>query len=156
MKTKIQSWRALAKTLKRLRLKHKRVVFTNGCFDILHVGHIDYLARAKRLGDILVVGLNSDRSVRALKGPSRPINRERDRALVLAGLECVDLVTIFDEDTPEKLIRSIAPDVLAKGGDWKIGDIVGADFVRSRGGKVVSLPFVAGFSTSALIKKMAS
>lgn len=145
---------ALAKALSRLRTKGKRIVFTNGCFDILHVGHIEYLKKARRLGDILVIGLNSDRSVRRLKGPGRPINKECDRAKVLASLYFVDYVTIFDELTPEKLIRSLRPDVLAKGGDWKPEKIVGAGFVKSYGGRVAIIPFVKGYSTTSLIKRL--
>lgn len=151
---KIQTQNALAKILKRLRTAHKGIVFTNGCFDILHIGHVDYLERAKRLGDCLVVGLNSDRSVRRLKGSDRPVNRSRDRARVLAALKCVDFVTVFEEETPANLIRKLMPDVIAKGGDWNVNRIVGSNFVRSYGGKAVSLPFVKGYSTSRLIKKI--
>ena len=146
----------LSSALKRLRAKHKRIVFTNGCFDILHAGHVDYLTRARRLGDALVIGLNSDRSVRRIKGPGRPLNRQQDRGRVLAALGCVDLVTVFDEPTPEKLIRQVRPDVLVKGGDWKVRDIVGGDFVRSRGGRVVSVPYLKGYSTTGLLRKMAA
>lgn len=151
---KILSRERLTKTLAILRKKGKKVVFTNGCFDILHVGHVDYLAKAKGLGDVLVVGLNSDDSVRRLKGAGRPINKERDRAKVLSGLVFVDFITIFGEDTPKKLIEMLSPDVLVKGGDWKKKDIVGADFVRSCGGRVVTIPFVKGYSTTSIIKKM--
>ena len=132
----------------------KKIVFTNGCFDILHKGHVTYLQKAKKLGDILVVGLNSDASVRRLKGPGRPLNSERDRALVLSALDCVDRVVVFNEDTPEKLIHRIRPDVLVKGGDWKKKDIAGAPFVESYGGKVRILPFVKGFSTTGLLAKI--
>lgn len=130
------------------------VVFTNGCFDILHAGHVQYLQQAKELGDILVVGLNSDASVRRLKGPTRPVNNQDDRALVLAALEAVDYVIIFEEDTPYKLIAEIQPDTLVKGGDWKESDIVGADIVTAKGGKVISLPFKEGLSTTGLINKI--
>ena len=153
MEDKIRSQAALAKRLAALRARGKRVVFTNGCFDILHLGHVKYLERARGLGDILVVGLNSDASVRAIKGPSRPVNRQRDRAVVLASLSFVDFVTIFNDDTPERLIHKLRPDVLVKGADWKTHAIVGADFVRSRGGRVVRIPFVKGFSTTSLIRK---
>jgi len=152
MESKIKSTSSLAQTLKRLRSKGKKIVFTNGCFDILHVGHVTYLGKAKKLGNVLVIGLNSDRSVRAIKGRHRPINNQRDRARVLSALSCVDYVTIFGEATPEKLIKRLCPDVLVKGGDWKVGNIVGADFVKASGGKTVSIPFVAGYSTTALIK----
>jgi len=130
------------------------VVFTNGCFDLLHPGHVDYLEQARALGDRLVVGLNDDASVRRLKGPSRPINPLRDRARMLAALRSVDLVVPFDEDTPLQLIRTLAPDVLAKGGDYRIEDIVGADVVRAQGGRVIVLPFLPGYSSSRLIQRI--
>ncbi|MFH1190470.1 MAG: D-glycero-beta-D-manno-heptose 1-phosphate adenylyltransferase [Candidatus Omnitrophota bacterium] len=132
----------------------KKVVFTNGCFDILHVGHVAYLKRARELGDALVVGLNSDSSVRAIKGKFRPVNNEADRAIVLSALSFVDLITIFPEDTPERLIKAIKPDILAKGADWKESDIAGAGFVKSYGGKVVRIPFVKGYSTTSVIGKI--
>ena len=135
-------------------MKRKKVVFTNGCFDILHKGHVTYLQKAKKLGDILVVGINSDASVRRLKGSNRPVNNEKDRAFVLASLSCVDRVILFTEDTPEKLIRKIRPDVLVKGGDWKKENVVGAPFVESYGGKVWLIPFVKGFSTTGLLAKI--
>jgi rfaE bifunctional protein nucleotidyltransferase chain/domain len=134
-------------------LKNKKIVFTNGCFDWLHVGHVRYLQQAKGLGDILVVGVNSDDSVKRLKGPTRPVQNERDRAEILAALGSVDFTVIFTEDTPAKLIEAVRPAVLVKGGDWKIDQIVGADFVMSYGGEVRSLQFVDGKSTSKLIKK---
>lgn len=137
------------------RVKQGRtVVFTNGCFDLLHVGHIRYLARAKSEGDILVVGLNSDRSVRALKGPDRPIQRQEDRAEILAALKAVDYVVIFDEPTPIGLITAIKPAVLVKGEDWQEDDIVGAKEVRSWGGRVVRATFSPGASTTGLIERM--
>lgn len=135
-------------------MKKKKIVFTNGCFDILHQGHVSYLRRARRLGDALVIGLNSDASVRRIKGAGRPINNQKDRADVLSELKCVDRVIIFHENTPEKLIRKIRPDVLVKGGDWKKKDIVGAPFVESYGGKVRRIPFVKGFSTTGLLRKI--
>lgn len=156
MKTKIMTQEAAARASARLRSRGKRIVFTNGCFDILHAGHIDYLERARRLGDALVVGLNSDSSVRRLKGPSRPLNPAADRARVLAALACVDLVTVFGDDTPARLITKIAPDVLVKGGDWKPADIVGSDTVLSRGGTVRSLPFLKGRSTTGLVRRIRS
>ncbi len=132
----------------------KKIVFTNGCFDIIHAGHVDYLEKAKALGDVLVVGLNSDDSVRRLKGKDRPVNPQKYRKKVLEGLKAVDLVVIFDEDTPERLIKEIKPDVLVKGGDWKIENIVGADFVQSYGGEVKTIDFVYDISTTKIIQKV--
>jgi len=129
-----------------------KVVFTNGCFDIIHPGHIDLLERARALGDKLVVGINSDASVRAIKGAGRPLVSQEARAAVLRGLKTVDDVVIFDEPTPQKIIEEIKPDVLVKGGDWKIDQIIGADFVLKRGGEVYSLPLVEGFSSSAIVE----
>ncbi|MCC7502629.1 MAG: D-glycero-beta-D-manno-heptose 1-phosphate adenylyltransferase [Flavobacteriales bacterium] len=137
------------------RLKSDRIVFTNGCFDILHRGHVEYLPEAAALGDRLVVGVNSDASVRRLgKGDDRPLNDQDSRAKVLAALRCVDAVVIFDEDTPLELITALQPDVVAKGGDWKPEQIVGADVVKARGGEVRSLKLVDGFSTTALVEKI--
>lgn len=138
---------------KKLRPTEKKVVFTNGCFDLLHVGHVRYLKEAKALGDMLVVGINSDSSVKSLKGPTRPIQNEIDRAEILSSLACVDYVVIFSEQTPLELIQIVAPDILVKGGDWKPDQIVGSDFVLKRGGKVFSLSFVQGKSTTNLIEK---
>jgi D-glycero-beta-D-manno-heptose 1-phosphate adenylyltransferase len=132
----------------------KKIVFTNGCFDILHRGHVTYLTEAKKLGDLLVVGLNSDESVKRLKGPERPINSELDRQYVLSQLKAVDFVEIFNDDTPLSLILKIMPKVLVKGGDWKIDHIIGGKEVISSGGEVYSLEFVDGHSTTSLIKKM--
>lgn len=132
----------------------RKVVFTNGCFDILHRGHATYLAQARELGDLLVVGLNTDASVRRLKGPSRPVNSERDRAFLLAALSCVDFVILFDEDTPEQLIHQVQPDVLVKGGDYTLDNIVGADFVLQNGGAVTTIPFVDGYSTTLTLQKI--
>lgn len=129
------------------------VVFTNGCFDLLHVGHIRYLQQARSLGNSLIVAVNSDSSVRKLKGPERPIQYENDRAEILAALECVSLSVLFSEETPEQIIRRIRPDILVKGGDWKIDDIAGGPFVQSIGGRVLSLQFVDGKSTTKLIQK---
>lgn len=134
--------------------KTKQIVFTNGCFDLLHVGHVRYLKEAKKQGDILIVGLNTDASVKRLKGPERPIQIEQDRAEILAALECVDFVTLFDEDTPLNLIKELKPQVLVKGGDWKPEQIVGSDLVLASGGRVLSLNFVEGRSTTSLIKKI--
>jgi rfaE bifunctional protein nucleotidyltransferase chain/domain len=136
------------------REKGKKIVFTNGCFDIIHAGHVDYLEKAKSLGDFLVVGLNSDESVKRLKGPTRPVNPLEQRKKVLQALKPVDLVIVFEEDTPERLIKEIKPDVLVKGGDWKIENIVGADFVMSYGGKVYTIDFVYDTSTTKIIEKV--
>ncbi len=136
------------------RTSGQRLVFTNGCFDILHTGHIDYLARAASLGNRLIVGVNSSASVSRLKGPERPLNSEANRALALAALMLVDAVCIFEEDTPLELIEVLQPDVLAKGGDYTPATIVGAGFVQSRGGEVAVIPFVEGYSTTGLIAKI--
>ncbi len=138
------------------RAPGQRVVFTNGVFDILHRGHVEYLYAARALGDILVVGLNSDSSVRRLKGPRRPLNPEYDRALVLAGLGCVDAVTLFDEDTPHQLIAALLPDVLVKGGDYRPEEVVGRPEVEAAGGRLVLIPFVEGRSTTGLVERIRS
>ncbi len=135
------------------RQQNKKIVFTNGCFDLLHIGHVRYLEEAKKLGDILIVGINTDASVQKLKGPTRPIQNENDRAEILAALKSVDHTVLFGEETPLNLIQQIIPQVLVKGGDWKIEQIVGSDFVLSRGGKVLSLQFVDGRSTTKIIEK---
>ena len=145
---------SLRRRLAKLRRSGKRVVVTNGCFDLIHPGHVRYLRAAKHLGDILVVAVNSDASVRRLKGRGRPLVNQRDRCEVLAALEMVDYVTTFEEDTPYALIKQLEPDVLVKGGDWKPHQIVGADVVRARGGVVRSLPFARGYSTTALVKRV--
>lgn len=132
----------------------KKIVFTNGCFDILHRGHVTYLSEARKLGDLLVVGVNSDASVKRLKGPERPINKEDDRAYVLSQLKSVDFVEVFTEDTPLNLIIKVKPKVLVKGGDWKIDQIVGAKEVIQNGGDVFSLNFVDGYSTTSIIHKI--
>ena len=129
------------------------IVFTNGCFDVLHYGHVSYLAEASDLGDKMIIGLNSDSSVRRLKGETRPINGQHERAVLLAALKFVDAVVIFDEDTPENLINTIEPDFLVKGGDYTIDTIVGANFVMSYGGKVITIPLVENFSSSSIIKR---
>jgi rfaE bifunctional protein nucleotidyltransferase chain/domain len=139
----------LKHTLQRLKAQGKRVVFTNGCFDIIHIGHIRCLREARTLGDLLVVGINSDRSVSIIK-PDRPVNSQDQRAEVLASLEMVDYVTIFDEETPYELIKSIQPDVLVKGGDWKKEDIVGSDIAK----ETHSLPYIEGISTTGIIEKI--
>lgn len=141
--------------VQRLRGRGLQIVFTNGVFDLLHPGHVRYLQDARQLGDALIVGVNSDRSVRALaKGADRPLNPEAERAEVLAALACVDAVTIFDEDTPHDIIAAVQPDVLVKGADWGPNQIVGRDLVEARGGKVVRAPIVEGYSTSQLIAKI--
>ena len=152
---KIRTPEQLAKQLRRLRRDGKRVVFTNGCFDLIHPGHVRYLRAAKRLGDVLVVALNSDASVRRLKGAGRPLVPAKDRREVMAALEMVDYVTVFGEDTPYELIRRLQPDILVKGGDWAPDRIVGADLVRARGGRVRSLGFNSGYSTTALAARIA-
>lgn len=152
--TKLKSRSAMAAIAARARKSGKRIVFTNGCFDLLHVGHVRYLARARALGDLLVVGVNRDASVRRLKGPRRPIVPERERAEVLAALQSVDYVILFSEDTPLDLIRAVRPAFLVKGGDWQKRDIVGWDFVESYGGRVKPLPFVPGRSTTGLLAKI--
>jgi len=134
----------------------RKVVFTNGVFDLLHPGHVRYLQAARREGDLLIVAVNSDRSVRANKGPERPITPERERAEILAALACVDATVIFDEETPAEIIRKIQPDVLVKGADWAADAIVGRDIVEARGGKVVRIPIETGWSTSSIIEKIQS
>jgi D-glycero-beta-D-manno-heptose 1-phosphate adenylyltransferase len=137
-----------------LRDQRKTVVFTNGVFDLLHVGHLRYLQQARALGDALIVGINSDRSVRAIKGPSRPVTPEHERAEILAALECVDAVVVFDEETPHDLIAALLPDVLVKGADWAADAIVGRDIVEARGGRVVRVPIEPGHSTSAILERI--
>ena len=135
--------------------QNKKVVFTNGCFDILHRGHVEYLCHARDLGDKLILGLNTDASVKRLgKSPERPINSEDTRALILAGLECVDAIVLFNEDTPLELITFVQPDVLVKGNDYKAEEIVGYDVVKAKGGEVMTIQLVDGFSTTKLIEKM--
>jgi len=151
---KIVGLERLQNALKTHRQRKERIVFTNGCFDILHVGHVRYLSAAKALGGILVVGLNSDASVRRIKGKGRPVNSETDRAVVLAALTCVDYVVAFEEPDPLHLIQTLEPDVLVKGADWEAAQIVGADLVLGRGGEVIRIPLVEGVSTSGIIEKI--
>ncbi|MEW6213625.1 MAG: D-glycero-beta-D-manno-heptose 1-phosphate adenylyltransferase [Nitrospirota bacterium] len=146
---KILSWHELKAVVDDLRAKGKRFVFTNGCFDLLHVGHIRYLKEAKTLGDVLVVGLNSDRSVSIIK-PNRPINPQNHRAEVLSSLEIVDYITLFDDETPYELIKLLRPDILVKGGDWKKEEIVGSDIAK----ETYSLPYIEGISTSEIIERI--
>jgi D-beta-D-heptose 7-phosphate kinase/D-beta-D-heptose 1-phosphate adenosyltransferase len=136
------------------RAAGKKIVFTNGCFDILHTGHTRYLEKSRSLGDLLVVGVNSDASVRSIKGEKRPINSEAERMETLAALECVDYVTIFSEPDPHRVISELQPDILVKGGDWPVEKIIGKDVVEARGGKVVNVPYIDGASTTGLIQKI--
>jgi len=145
---------AIAAMAERWRGAGKRVVFTNGVFDLLHPGHVRYLQAARAEGDVLVVGINSDRSVRAIKGPDRPITPEAERAEILEALACVDAVVIFDEETPAEIIRAVQPDVLVKGADWAADAIVGRDTVEARGGRVVRMPVEEGWSTSRILEKI--
>lgn len=151
IQNKIVGPEVLAKRCNSWRTLGRKIVFTNGCFDILHHGHLSYLARAADQGNVLVIGVNTDASVRKLKGPERPLTHENDRAFQLASLLCVDAVCLFDEPTPEALIQLVRPDVLAKGGDYTIDTIVGAEFVLGNGGKVEVIPFVPGYSTTSII-----
>ena len=152
MKEKIKEREELRRIVEGLKTKGKRIVFTNGCFDLLHVGHVRYLEQAKVLGDILIVGINGDHSVRGLKGPLRPILPVEDRAEILSGLGCIDYITVFDEPTPLELITALQPHVLAKGGDWTKEQIVGREVVEGVGGRVVTIPFVEGSSTTQIIE----
>jgi D-glycero-beta-D-manno-heptose 1-phosphate adenylyltransferase len=154
--TKIHTWDQLPATLVQWRTAGQRIVFTNGCFDILHYGHLHYLADARELGERLVIGLNSAGSVRRLKGPTRPINDELTRTHLLAALQMVDAVVVFEEDTPLELIRLVQPDVLVKGGDWQPEQIVGSDIVLTQGGQVLSLPYIDGYSTTNIERKIRS
>lgn len=151
---KIKTAEELTLLLPELRRGGRTVVFTNGCFDLLHVGHVRYLAAAAAEGDLLIVGLNSDRSVRTIKGKRRPIVPEAERAEILAGLACVDFVTVFEEADPLRVIQTLRPDVLVKGGDWAESEIVGADAVKHSGGRVVRIPVVEGASTSAIVARI--
>lgn len=151
---RIKSWEEIKKLSAELKQKGKKIVFTNGCFDIIHYGHVRYLSDARNLGDLLIVGLNSDDSVKRLKGASRPINSQFERSYVLSALKPVDYVVIFEQDTPYDLIKLIMPDLLVKGGDWKPEQIVGSDLVLKNGGQVKSLQFQTGFSTTNIIEKL--
>ncbi|MCE3227410.1 MAG: rfaE2 [Bacteroidetes bacterium] len=155
LKDKIVSREDAARIINGLRLKGRKIVFTNGCFDILHPGHVDYLSQARGLGNFLVLGLNTDDSVKKLnKAPNRPVNNENARAMVLAGLASVDLIVLFNEDTPFELIKTLQPDMLVKGSDYKPENVVGYDIVKARGGEVMTIPFLEGFSTTSLIEKL--
>ncbi|MGH8004878.1 MAG: D-glycero-beta-D-manno-heptose 1-phosphate adenylyltransferase [Limisphaerales bacterium] len=144
----------MQKIVRRLKKQKKKIVFTNGCFDLLHAGHITLLRKAKSLGDILIVGLNTDRSIRNLKGRGRPVTQQKDRALILSSLRDVDYAVFFSEPTPLNLIRSLSPDVLVKGADYKNSQIVGADWVLANGGKVIRVPLVKGRSSSSIFRKL--
>ena len=151
---KLKTWIEIEIIIKNLKAVGKKIVFTNGCFDIIHAGHVEYLQEAAELGDILIIGLNSDKSVKRLKGPNRPINSQIDRAKVLSGFATVSYIVIFEDDTPYMLIDHIKPDVLVKGGDWKPKEIVGSDIVLANGGSIRSLSYKEGNSTSSIINKM--
>ena len=154
MKDKIKNLRELIKIVDFHRKEGKKIVFTNGCFDLIHIGHVRCFREGKKCGDILIAALNSDRSVRSIKGFSRPIVPQNERAEVLAALECVDYITIFDQDDPLEIITAIKPDILIKGGDWDLDTIIGRDVVKSYGGKVFALPLLPGVSTTQTIKNI--
>lgn len=152
----IRTWEEIVEIRKKLRNENKKVVFTNGVFDILHSGHVDYLTKSKALGDILIVGLNSDKSVKSIKGDKRPIITQENRAIILASLKPVDFVVLFDEDTPARLIDAIIPDILVKGADWNLDKIEGRETVIKNGGTVKNIKFVNEQSTSKIIQKILS
>jgi D-beta-D-heptose 7-phosphate kinase/D-beta-D-heptose 1-phosphate adenosyltransferase len=154
MPNKIKSVSELRPLLEILRATGKKIVFTNGCFDLIHTGHTRYLAKAKSFGDILVVAVNSDSSVRSIKGEKRPINSESDRMETLAALDSVDFVTLFNEADPYRIISGLQPDVLVKGGDWPIEKIIGRDIVEKRGGRVISVGYIEGASTTGIIERI--
>lgn len=154
LKSKVKNLNALSRIISRLKAKGNRIVFTNGCFDILHYGHVKYLQDAKNKGDILIVGINRDCSIKKIKGPKRPIVDEKDRANIIAALESVDYVVLFSEDTPLKLINKLKPDVLVKGADWDISNIVGREIVQSYGGRVCTIKLAKGRSTTRMIKRI--
>jgi rfaE bifunctional protein nucleotidyltransferase chain/domain len=155
LRAKIKTVMELKRIREELRAKGRKVVFTNGVFDLLHRGHVEYLEAARQLGDKLILGLNSDESVKKIKGPLKPIVKEEDRAMVLAGLSSVDYICIFNEDTPYELIKALVPDVLVKGGDYQRDEIVGRNIVENNRGKVITIPLTEGMSTTQLIKKIA-
>ena len=154
IKNKIQNIEKATTTLQQWQVEKCKIVFTNGCFDILHLGHIDYLAKAADLGDKLIIGVNTDASVSRIKGPSRPINDQGSRAMILASLSFVSLIILFDEPTPYNLIKLVQPDVLVKGADYKIEEIVGYDIVTAKGGKIITLDYLADYSTSGIEKRI--
>ena len=154
--TTLKTLKQLKTIRKNLNAENKKVVFTNGCFDLIHAGHVDYLSKAKKMGDVLIVGLNSDSSVRSIKGNKRPILKEPERIFILSNLKPVDYIVVFNEDTPEKLINELVPDILVKGADWKLKDIVGKDIVLKNGGEVKTIEFVNDQSTTKIIKTIVS
>ena len=154
LKSKILDKTALVRELKYWQFKDKKIVFTNGCFDIIHRGHIEYLAQAANFGDILLIGLNSDSSVRKLKGENRPVQDEYSRAMILASMSFVSRIILFDEETPYDLIKFVQPDFLVKGSDYKIEEIVGYDIVKAKGGQIITIDFVKGFSSTGILKKI--
>lgn len=155
LKNKILSKEEALRRIQKLQDTRSKIVFTNGCFDILHPGHVDYLSQARDLGDFMVLGLNTDNSVRKLnKAPNRPINSQETRATVLAALACVDALVLFDEETPYELIKFLQPDVLVKGNDYKAEEIIGYDLVKAKGGQIITIPMLEGFSTTKLIEKI--
>jgi rfaE bifunctional protein nucleotidyltransferase chain/domain len=154
--TKIVSWEEATKKVKEIQKEGKKVVFTNGCFDLVHLGHVDYLEKARNLGDFLVVAVNTDASVSKLKGPFRPVSPEISRTRVLASMGFIDLVVLFGEPTPKEIIETLCPDILTKGNDYTLENIVGADFVLANGGRVETIPLVEGFSTTGLVKRILS
>ncbi len=154
MPAKIKTVPELQPLLAILRSTGRKIVFTNGCFDLIHTGHTRYLAKARSFGDLLVVAVNSDSSVRIIKGKKRPINSEADRMETLAALECVDFVTLFAEPDPHRIISELQPDILVKGGDWRVDQIIGKDVVEARGGKVMTVPYIEGASTTGIIDKI--
>ncbi len=154
LQSKLHTLESLQLPLRKWREEGKRLVFTNGCFDLVHRGHVEYLWETAKLGDVLIVGMNSDASIARLKGPHRPITDESSRGLVLAALACVDAVVRFDEDTPYELIKAVQPDVLVKGGDYTEASMVGADIVRAKGGEVCAIPLTPGYSTSLIEAKI--
>lgn len=154
IKSKILDKAALNVMLTYWQFKSQKIVFTNGCFDILHLGHIDYLSKAKDVGDILIIGLNTDNSVKRIKGLNRPINDQQSRATFLASLRFADAVVLFDEDTPYDLIKFVQPDILIKGSDYQVEDIVGYDVVKAKGGDIITLDFLDGYSTTSIIEKV--
>ena len=154
IQSKILSWDEITPHIARWRFKNQKIVFTNGCFDLVHRGHIEYLAKAADMGDVLIIGLNSDESVKAIKEEGRPVIDEKSRSLILASLRFVDAVVLFDEETPAQLIEHIQPDILVKGKDYASSEIIGADTVKKKGGRVETIELVDGYSTSAIINKI--
>lgn len=152
----LKSLKQIKSIRQKLKTENKKVVFTNGCFDLIHAGHVDYLSKAKKMGDVLIVGLNSDKSITRIKGNKRPILKEDERVFILSNLKPVDYIVLFNEDTPAKLINELVPDILVKGADWKLDDIVGKDVVLENGGEVKTIKFVNDQSTTKIIKLIVS